>query len=253
MVATKRQRRGRQKQKIRKTAKVHQAYPHDSFFKKIFKRPKYCRALMEIILQPKLYAIFNWALMKISESVSTGTKGAERRADIVLEVPLLNEKHSVIITIILEHKSYRDNNAILQMLSYYNEAAQETHNLILPIIITCCKDKKASIPSDYISWALQQQGAPAALKEVLRPLPNFGCPLVNLHSLSSRRMQQGGEAEERESGQKPSQAWHCSECVTTGIWTMMLWARLLTKHNMISVRTGLENLKRARKRAIQKA
>ena len=112
----------------------------------------------------------------------------------MLEVPLLNEKHTVIITIILEHKSYRDNNAILQMLGYYNEAAQKTHNLILPIIITCCKDKKASIPSDYISWALQQQGAPAALKKLLRPLPNFDCPLVNLHSLSSRRMQRGGEA-----------------------------------------------------------
>ena len=91
----------------------------------------------------------------------------------VLEVPLLNEKQTVIITIILEHKNYRDNNAILQMMGYYNEVAQGTHHLILPIIITCCKNKKASIPSDYISWALQQQGAPEQLKKAAQTTAQF--------------------------------------------------------------------------------
>ena len=145
--------------KRRKATKTSQAYPHDSFFKKIFKRPEYCRALMKVVLTPRFYAIFNWALLKIHESVSTGSKGEERRADIVVEVPMLNKNFNVIITIILEHKSYRDNNAIVQMLGYYNEVAQEAGGIILPIIITCCKDKKASIPSDYLSWALQKQGA----------------------------------------------------------------------------------------------
>ena len=145
--------------KRRKTTKARQSYPHDSFFKKIFKRPEYCRALMKVILAHRFYALFNWALLKIHESVSTGSKGEERRADIVVEVPMLNENFNVMITIILEHKSYRDNNAIVQMLGYYNEVAQETGGIILPIIITCCKDKKASIPSDYLSWALQKQGA----------------------------------------------------------------------------------------------
>ena len=36
--------------------------------------------------------------MKISESVATGSKGQERRADIVLEVPLLNSKFRVTMT-----------------------------------------------------------------------------------------------------------------------------------------------------------
>ena len=190
---TQRQQRIVRKQR-RKPNKARQSYPHDSLFKKVFKRPEYCRSLLQVLLRPSFYVIFDWSLLKISESITTGAKGEERRADIVLEVPLLNSKFRVIITIILEHKSYRDNNAILQMLGYYNEIAQETGGIILPIIVTCCKDKQASISSDYLSWALQQQGAPEELKKQFRNLPNFHCLVVNLHDLSYRRMRRGGEA-----------------------------------------------------------
>ena len=173
---------------------VRQSQPHDSFFKKVFKRPEYCRALMKIVLNPRHFALFNWALLKIHESVTTGSRGEERRADIVIEVPLLNKKFPVIFTVILEHKSYRDNNAVVQMLGYYNEIAQQTGGIILPIIITCCKDKQATIPSDYLSWALRQQGAPEELKRHFRQLPNFRCLVVSLHDLSYRRLRRGGEA-----------------------------------------------------------
>ena len=80
------------------------------------------------------------------------------------------------------------------MLGYYNEMAQESGSIILPIIITCGRDKQASIPSDYLSWALQQQGAPAELRQHFRQLPNFYSLLVNLHELSYRRLRRGGEA-----------------------------------------------------------
>ena len=187
------QRRTQKKQ--RRTAnEARQSQPHDSFFKKVFKRPEYCRALMKIALNPRHFALFNWALLKIHESVTTGSRGEERRADIVIEVPLLDKKFPVIFTIILEHKSYRDNNAVVQMLGYYNEIAQQTGGIILPIIIICCQDKQATIPSDYLSWALRQQGAPEELKLHFRQLPNFRCLVVNLHDLSYRRLRRGGEA-----------------------------------------------------------
>ena len=140
----------------------------------------------------RVYARFNWPRMKMRESVTTG--GKERRADIVVEVPVKSSQYKVIITIILEHKSYRDTNTVRQMLGYYNALAQESGGIILPIIVTCCKDKKATIPSDYLSWALQQQGAPEALKDLFKNFPNFSCLLVNLHDLSYRRMRRGGEA-----------------------------------------------------------
>ena len=186
-------RSGRHKQR-RHSTKASQSYPHDSVFKKIFKRTEYCRALMQVLLAPSFYAPFNWARLKISESVATGARGEERRADIVIEVPLSHTKYRVVVTIILEHKSYRDNNAVLQMLGYYNEIAQESRRIILPIIVTCGQDKTASIPSNYLSWALQQQGAPAELQKHFRRLPNFHCLVVNLHDLSYRRMRRGGEA-----------------------------------------------------------
>ena len=72
------QRRTQKKQR-RKTNEVRQSQPHDSFFKKVFKRPEYCRALMKIVLNPRHFALFNWALLKIHESVTTGSRGEERR------------------------------------------------------------------------------------------------------------------------------------------------------------------------------
>ena len=191
---TRRQRRIVRKTQQRLPNAARQSQPHDSFFKKVFKRPEYCRAFMKVVLDPRFYALFNWALLKIHESVTTGARGEERRADIVIEVPLLNKKFPVIFTIVLEHKSYRDNNAVVQMLGYYNEIAQQTGGIILPIIITCCQDKQATIPSDYLSWALQRQGAPEDLKRHFRQLPNFRCLVVNLHDLSYRRLRRGGEA-----------------------------------------------------------
>ncbi len=103
-------------------------------------------------------------------------------------------QRAVRSSIILEHKSYRDNNAIRQMLGYYNAIAQESGGIILPIIVTCCQDKRAVVYSDYLSWALQQQGAPAELRQHFKRLPNFHCLLVNFHALSYRRMRRGGEA-----------------------------------------------------------
>ncbi len=188
-----RRRRIGQKRQRHKAAKARHSHPHDSVFKTIFKRPEHCRALLQVLLSPSFYTIFNWPALQITESTAAGRKGQERRADIVLEVPLWPSKARVIITIILEHKSYRDNDTILQMLGYYNEIAQQTGGIILPIIVTCGKDKRAVIPSDYLSWALQRQGAPEELRRQLKKIANFACPLVNLHDLSYRRMRRGGE------------------------------------------------------------
>ncbi len=80
------------------------------------------------------------------------------------------------------------------MLGYYNAIAQETGGIILSIIVTCCQDKRAMVPSDYLSWALQQQGASAELKRKFKRLPNFHSLLVNFHALSYRRIRRGGEA-----------------------------------------------------------
>ena len=183
-----------QNRQRRKTTKTRQSHPHDSLFKQVFKRPEFCRALMQVLLTPSFYALFDWASVKISESVATGAKGEEHRADIVLEVPLSNSKFQVIMTIITEHKSYRDNNTIVQVLGYYNAIAQATGSIILPVIVLCSEDKQASIPSDYISWALQKQGAPEKLRKHFKKLPNFHSLLVNLHDLSYQRMRRGGKA-----------------------------------------------------------
>ena len=59
---------------------------------------------MQVLLAPSFYALFDWELVKISESVATSDKGEEHRADIVLEVPLLNSKFRVIMTIILSSR-----------------------------------------------------------------------------------------------------------------------------------------------------
>ncbi|MDE3269138.1 MAG: Rpn family recombination-promoting nuclease/putative transposase [Pseudomonadota bacterium] len=170
-----------------------QVHPHDAVFKRFFKDCDYCCDLLQILLAPSLCSIFDWQAAQIGESVVSVAKGREVRADIVLEVPFKHEDFHVVITIVLEHKSYAYNDTILQMLSYYNAVAQKSNSLVLPIIVTCFEDKQATIPSDYISWVLRKQGASEELIHRFRKLPNFNCILVNLHDLSYRRMRRGGE------------------------------------------------------------
>ena len=40
-------RQHRMMRKRRKNSKVYKSHPHDSLFKQVFKRPKFCRALMQ--------------------------------------------------------------------------------------------------------------------------------------------------------------------------------------------------------------
>ncbi len=70
---TRRRSGARKRQKVARNSRP--SYPHDSLFKKIFKRPDYCRSLLKVLLTPSFYALFDWGRLKIMESVATGARG----------------------------------------------------------------------------------------------------------------------------------------------------------------------------------
>ena len=108
--------------------------------------------IFKVIFSAEVFALFNWTTLEVEESSSTDTGGKERRADLILAVKLQDEEDGgepVTISIILEHKGFRDPDVILQIMDYYTELCRRTRGVVIPIVLLCCEDKDFKIPKDY--------------------------------------------------------------------------------------------------------
>ena len=169
--------------------------PHDEIFKKIFKNKKYLIELLSIIFAPHKFAMFDVQGIVIKDSVMIKGQGGELRTDLRVLVPLKGIKGTVIVlSLILEHKSYSDRNAALQAMEYYIEECKarskqrkrgkgEPRLLIIPIILLCCEDKDFEPPQDYFSWEFGNEDIPPELEAFRDDPPPLGCRMVNLRKL----------------------------------------------------------------------
>ena len=131
----------------------------------------------------------------IKDSALIRSRGGELRTDIRVLVPLQGiEGVVIILSIILEHKSYSDRDAVLQVMEYYIEECKarskqrkrkkgEPYELIIPVILLCCEDKNFEPPLDYLSWEFGNEEIPLELKEFEDDLPLLQCKVVNLRKL----------------------------------------------------------------------
>ena len=226
---------------------------HDEFFKKIFKRPKYLMELLRIIFPSKFIAALDAASLTITDGILLKRAGGEIRTDLTAAVRLKKTDMEVTITFILEHKSYRDPEVILQTMEYYLIARREQlkqrkkgapRNLIIPVVLICCKDKDFEPPRDDLLLEFGDEKIPAVLQEFRALFPQMPCLVVNLRKLPLSDLWE--EARERESGES------CRAAVTAVQGMAEVWhanddtvAALLTKGRLLSPEDGafiLENL-----------
>ncbi len=180
------------------TAKTQKSAPqkghnlHDEFFKKIFKKSKYLTGLLRIIFPSKLVDAFNATSLTIKDGILLKRTGGEICTDLTASVCLLNTDMEITITFILEHKSYRDPEVILQTMEYYVTARREqlkqrkrvtTRNLIIPVVLICCKDKDFEPPEDDLSLEFADEKIPPILQEFRALFPKMPCLVVNLRKL----------------------------------------------------------------------
>ena len=146
---------------------------HDSFFKEIFKNLKYLKELLQVIFPPEViaHACLDDIVVRDGELLTRG--GRQLRADLVVLLPLKGDASGVNVTVslIFEHKSYKDPDAIIQIMEYYVELCREQRkqwgkkkdgqrNIIIPIVLLCCKDKDYQPPSDYLQWVFGDEDVP---------------------------------------------------------------------------------------------
>ena len=174
-----------------------QASLHDSFFKSTFKNRKYIRELLQVIFPAKVLSHTSLNDVVVQDGELSTLGGGQLRADLVVALPLKDDSSGVEVTVslIFEHKSYRDPDAIIQIMEYYVELCREQRkqrsgqrSIIIPVLLLCCKDKDYQPPSDYLHWVFGDEEVPEAAKVLAPWLPKLFGNVVNLRQLPSEQV-----------------------------------------------------------------
>ena len=180
-----------------------QASLHDSFFKNIFKKPKYIKELTQVIFPPEVLTHSRLDDIVVQDKEFITISGRQLRADLVASLPLRGDASGVNITIslIFEHKSYKDPDAIIQIMEYYVELCREQRkqsdkgkgknnqrDIIIPIVLLCCKDKDYHPPSDYLAWVFGDEDVPKAAKAFAPWVPKLFGNVVNFRQLPADKV-----------------------------------------------------------------
>ncbi len=154
-----------------------QATLHDSLFKTIFKDPKYIKELLRVIFPPETLDHAKLDDITIQDGELLAQGGRQLRADLIASLPLKVDEGDVDVTLslIFEHKSYRDPDTPIQLMEYQVESCRGQRqqwdqrkdgrrNITVSMVLLCCKDKHYYPPSDYLQWVFGDQDVPAAVK-----------------------------------------------------------------------------------------
>lgn len=180
-----------------------QAGLHDSFFKSTFKNHKYIRKLLQIIFPAEVLIHTSLDKVTVQDGELSTLGGGQLRADLVVALPLKDDTSTAEITVslIFEHKSYRDPDAIIQIMEYYVELCREQRkqkqgkrNIIIPVVLLCCKDKDYHPPSDYLQWVFGDEEVPEAARALAPWLPKLFGNVVNLRQLPPERVWTVGDS-----------------------------------------------------------
>ena len=162
---------------------------HDSLFKQIFKQKKYLTALLRVIFPPKVLKYLNLEQVKVRDGELIKRGGRQLQADLVATLGLKDSSTNIELTIIFEHKSYRDPDALIQVMEYFIELTRKqdcklkVKRLVLPIVLLCCKDREYNPPSDYLGWVFGDKKIPKAAKILAPWLPKLFGRVVNIRKL----------------------------------------------------------------------
>ena len=163
---------------------------HDKFFK-LFKDVLLAKQLLSMLLPKEICELLDWETLKITDSESLLTNKSVF-TDIIVKIRLRSGE-PLVIYLPMEHKSYPDQNVIVQVLEQFTAICKKTKSIVVPIIILCCKDKTFSIPNSYLRWVLRDYDlSTPEMQKLINWLPDFRCIVVNLQNIESNRLWQAG-------------------------------------------------------------
>ena len=107
------------------TTKDKQHSLHDSLFKQIFKQKKYLTELLRLIFPPEVLKYLNLTQVEAQDGELIKRGGRQLQADLIATIALKDNSASIELTFIFEHKSYKDPDALIQVMEYFIELARK--------------------------------------------------------------------------------------------------------------------------------
>ena len=212
-----------QKSKKRKTLKTNKEKTskktmnrktHDSFFRGTYQDKSYVLDLFQIILTKKEYDLFDWNTLQTELTTYFNKNWKEESSDLVFSVSLKKEEgtdeknkggqrnrkeqtkrreakfkgdNKVRFIFLFEHKSYRDQNVIFQLLQYQYHIYMKKEKIpVVPVIFYHGKEEW-NIPSEFKEFLLFNGSKGSKFyrdqcHSLLKGMLNFKCRLLNLRT-----------------------------------------------------------------------
>ena len=173
-------------------------HPHDEFFRLYFKRPELLASLLEFSLPPELTATLDLTTLKVEEGTHIDEHLREHLSDLAATVELAHRSDdatassvtasaatgSAKVYILVEHKSYKDPWALLQLLRYMVQIWSEQRKArpaepLMPIIpLVVYHGAPRTVGGSFAE--LFPSDLPAPLNAYI---PRFAAELLNLTTL----------------------------------------------------------------------
>jgi len=156
--------------------------PHDRFVKELLSHHEAAVEFLMHALPQTVIDLLDMKRLQYSNVSYTTEELHEYMSDVVLRIPYQNSKASAEVTVLIEHKSYKDRMTPFQMMSYvisgYREQLKNGKklSLIIPVVYYHGKHKWkiASLPEYF----------PDAPAEIFNYVPHFDMELLSIRDMT---------------------------------------------------------------------
>ncbi len=155
---------------------------HDAFFRAVFKEEKYCVDLFRLALNEEEFDAFDWSTLSNDTDTHFTSNWKERRPDLVVSVNWKRYSIRLQLISVIEHKSRKDSDALLQLNEYCAIVMRTKRRPVLPIIVYSGFRRKWQTPLRLHDSLVRM---PPELKQMFAAnIPDFEPRFVNLRDLS---------------------------------------------------------------------
>ena len=131
---------------------------HDLFFKDIYSIKKYSLDLFKLILTQKEMALFDFSTLNLQVNTFVDKTWTEKRTDLIFLVHLKNSTQKAGLLFLIEHKSFKNSDAMLQLLNYQTGIYNKANVPTVPVLVYHGQAKWQKNEPGPLSWQEHLKG-----------------------------------------------------------------------------------------------
>jgi predicted transposase/invertase (TIGR01784 family) len=160
--------------------------PHDRYVKDLLSHHDAAVAFLHHALPQNIGALLDIQKLQHTQTSYTTKELREHISDIVLRIPILGSDNEAEVTVLIEHKSYKDRKLPFQLLSYIAAGYQQQLkngkklHVIIPIVYYHGK-QKWDIPALADSF-------PSIPIEILKYVPQWSFEMLSIRNMTPKQI-----------------------------------------------------------------